>query len=101
VQNNVSFNNRVGVTRGVHAEPWDKLVSLASGRIFGAWVDLRRGDGFGRCFTAEMGRKPRSLCRVVSAMPFRRWPSTLRIPIWSMITGPRSKRVLHLRQRCR
>jgi dTDP-4-dehydrorhamnose 3,5-epimerase/reductase len=55
VQNNVSFNNRVGATRGIHAEPWDKLVSLATGRIFGAWVDLRPGDGFGRCFTAEMG----------------------------------------------
>ena len=55
VQNNMSFNNRVGATRGIHAEPWDKLVSLAAGRIFGAWVDLRRGDGFGRCFTTEMG----------------------------------------------
>ena len=55
VQNNVSFNNRVGATRGIHAEPWDKLVSLASGRIFGVWVDLRAGDGFGRLFTAEMG----------------------------------------------
>ena len=55
VQNNVSFNNRVGATRGIHAEPWDKLVSIASGRIFGAWVDLRRGDSFGRSFTAEMG----------------------------------------------
>jgi dTDP-4-dehydrorhamnose 3,5-epimerase/reductase len=55
VQNNISFNNRVGAIRGIHAEPWDKLVSLASGRIFGAWVDLRTGDGFGRCFTVEMG----------------------------------------------
>ena len=55
VQNNMSFNNRVGATRGIHAEPWDKLVSLATGRIFGAWVDLRRGEGFGRCFTTEMG----------------------------------------------
>src|SRR5215218_6560371 len=55
VQNNISFNDRTGATRGIHAEPWDKLVSLASGRIFGAWVDLRAGDGFGRCFTAEMG----------------------------------------------
>ncbi len=55
VQNNVSFNKRVGATRGIHAEPWDKLVSLASGRIFGAWVDLRPGAGFGRCFTVEMG----------------------------------------------
>jgi dTDP-4-dehydrorhamnose reductase len=55
VQNNISFNSRVGATRGIHAEPWDKLVSLATGRIFGAWVDLRPGDGFGRCFTVEMG----------------------------------------------
>jgi dTDP-4-dehydrorhamnose 3,5-epimerase/reductase len=55
VQNNMSFNSRVGATRGIHAEPWDKLVSLATGRIFGAWVDLRRGGGFGRCFTTEMG----------------------------------------------
>ena len=55
VQNNVSFNDRVGATRGIHAEPWDKLVSLATGRIFGAWVDLRAGDGFGRVFTTEMG----------------------------------------------
>jgi dTDP-4-dehydrorhamnose 3,5-epimerase/reductase len=55
VQNNISFNNRAGTTRGIHAEPWDKLVSLATGRIFGAWVDLRAGAGFGRCFTVEMG----------------------------------------------
>jgi dTDP-4-dehydrorhamnose 3,5-epimerase/reductase len=55
VQNNVSFNTSAGATRGIHAEPWDKLVSLATGRIFGAWVDLRPGDGFGRSFTLEMG----------------------------------------------
>lgn len=55
VQNNMSFNDRAGATRGIHAEPWDKLVSLATGRIFGAWVDLRAGEGFGRCFTAEIG----------------------------------------------
>ena len=55
VQNNMSFNNRTGATRGIHAEPWDKLVSLATGRIFGAWVDLRRGESFGRCVTTEMG----------------------------------------------
>jgi dTDP-4-dehydrorhamnose reductase len=55
VQNNVSFNTTAGSTRGVHAEPWDKLVSLAAGRIFGAWVDLREGSGFGRVFTLELG----------------------------------------------
>ena len=55
VQNNMAFNNAAGATRGIHAEPWDKLVSLAAGRIFGAWVDLRPGDGFGRQFSLEFG----------------------------------------------
>lgn len=55
VQNNVSFNDSRGATRGVHAEPWDKYVSIATGRIFGAWVDLREGPTFGEVFTAEMG----------------------------------------------
>ncbi|QKJ20252.1 sugar nucleotide-binding protein [Microbacterium hominis] len=54
VQNNVSFNDAVGTTRGIHAEPWDKWVSVATGRIFGAWVDLREGPTFGRVFTAEL-----------------------------------------------
>ena len=54
VQNNVSFNDAVGTTRGIHAEPWDKWVSIASGRIFGAWVDLREGPTFGAVFTAEL-----------------------------------------------
>ena len=54
VQNNISFNDEVGTTRGIHAEPWDKFVSLATGRIFGAWVDLRDGETFGTVFTAEL-----------------------------------------------
>ena len=54
VQNNISFNATRGTVRGIHAEPWDKFVSLASGRIFGAWVDLREGPTFGTLFTAEL-----------------------------------------------
>lgn len=54
VQQNVSFNESAGTTRGIHAEPWDKLVSVAAGCVFGAWVDLRRGPGFGTVFTAEL-----------------------------------------------
>lgn len=54
VQNNISFNDEVGTTRGIHAEPWDKWVSVATGRIFGAWVDLRDGPTFGAVFTAEI-----------------------------------------------
>ena len=54
VQNNISFNDEVGVTRGIHAEPWDKFVSVATGRVFGAWVDLREGPGFGAVYTCEI-----------------------------------------------
>ena len=54
VQNNISFNDAVGTTRGIHAEPWDKWVSVATGRIFGAWVDLREGESFGTVFTTEL-----------------------------------------------
>lgn len=54
VQNNMSFNDTRGTTRGIHAEPWDKLVSVAQGRVFGAWVDLRRGDAFGATFSIEI-----------------------------------------------
>lgn len=54
VQNNVSLNDKIGTTRGIHAEPWDKFVSVTSGRIFGAWVDLRAGESFGTVFTTEV-----------------------------------------------
>ena len=54
VQNNVSFNAARGVTRGLHAEPWDKFVSVASGGIFGAWVELREGPTFGQVFTTRV-----------------------------------------------
>ncbi|MDJ0316476.1 bifunctional dTDP-4-dehydrorhamnose 3,5-epimerase family protein/NAD(P)-dependent oxidoreductase [Arthrobacter antibioticus] len=54
VQNNISFNEKAGTTRGIHAEPWDKFISVATGKIFGAWVDLREGPSFGTVFTAEL-----------------------------------------------
>lgn len=53
VQHNVAHNHRRGTLRGVHAEPWDKLISVVSGRVFGAYVDLRAGDSFGRVVTVE------------------------------------------------
>ncbi|TVS29440.1 dTDP-4-dehydrorhamnose reductase [Corynebacterium sanguinis] len=56
VQNNISFNARVGATRGMHAEPWDKWVSVATGRVFAAWVDLREGsETFATKFGVEIG----------------------------------------------
>jgi dTDP-4-dehydrorhamnose 3,5-epimerase-like enzyme len=40
VQHNVSFNEAVGTTRGIHAEPWNKFVSPAYGRVFVAVVEM-------------------------------------------------------------
>lgn len=54
VQHNLAYNGRRGTTRGVHAEPWDKLVSVATGRAFGAWVDLREGPTYGASFHLEL-----------------------------------------------
>jgi dTDP-4-dehydrorhamnose 3,5-epimerase len=54
VQNNVSYNTEVGVTRGIHAEPWDKYISPAFGRVFTAIVDLREGPGFGQLEAFEL-----------------------------------------------
>lgn len=54
VQNNISFNQAVGVTRGLHAEPWDKYISVATGKVFGAWVDLREGESFGSAYWHEI-----------------------------------------------
>ena len=54
VQNNISFNAERGVTRGIHAEPWDKYISIATGSVFGAWVDLRPGKSFGKVFTCTL-----------------------------------------------
>ena len=54
VQNNISYNESRGATRGIHAEPWDKLISIAAGKIFGAWVDLRPGASYGQVFCCEL-----------------------------------------------
>lgn len=54
VQNNISYNANRGTTRGIHAEPWDKYISVATGSVFGAWVDLREGESFGAVFTAVL-----------------------------------------------
>ncbi|HVV67004.1 MAG TPA: dTDP-4-dehydrorhamnose 3,5-epimerase [Candidatus Saccharimonadales bacterium] len=54
VQNNFSFNAQKGATRGLHAEPWEKFISLANGKVFCAWVDLRKSDSFGTVHTMEL-----------------------------------------------
>jgi dTDP-4-dehydrorhamnose 3,5-epimerase len=54
VQNSISYNKEAGVTRGFHAEPWDKYISVVTGKVFTAYVDLRAGDGFGKVVTLEI-----------------------------------------------
>jgi len=54
VQNSVSFNCYRGVTRGFHAEPWDKYISVVTGKVFAAYLDLRKGPTFGRVETLEL-----------------------------------------------
>ncbi|MEU4390443.1 dTDP-4-dehydrorhamnose 3,5-epimerase family protein [Kribbella sp. NPDC023855] len=54
VQNNVAYTTEIGITRGVHAEPWDRYISPALGRLFTAIVDLREGPAFGRLETFEL-----------------------------------------------
>lgn len=55
VQNNISFNTARGATRGIHAEPWNKFISIATGSIFGAWVDLRAGSPtYGKVYACEL-----------------------------------------------
>ncbi len=54
VQHNLTHNDRRGITRGFHAEPWDRLITLVSGRAMGAWVDLRAGATFGKVVTADL-----------------------------------------------
>ena len=57
---------------GIHAEPWDKLVSVATGRIFGAWVDsagtARRSGPWSR---SSSGPGRASSCPVGSANAFQ------------------------------
>lgn len=54
VQNNVSFNKERGVIRGFHAEPWDKYISVITGKVFIAYLDLRKGPSFGKLYTDEL-----------------------------------------------
>ncbi|TNM36239.1 sugar nucleotide-binding protein [Nocardioides albidus] len=54
VQNNMSYNAARGATRGIHTEPWDKFVSVATGKVFAAWVDMREGETFGATYWTEV-----------------------------------------------
>ena len=88
VQANVAYNARRGTTRGLHAEPWDKLVTVASGAAYAAWVDLRADDSFGTTYAVA----PRArACRVRPAGRRERLPDARRrrrrTPTSSTTTG--------------
>lgn len=56
VQWNVS-ESTLGTLRGFHAEPWNKLVHVASGRVFAAIADIRRDSPTaGTTWTGELDR---------------------------------------------
>ena len=46
-QANVAVSEEKGVTRGLHAEPWDKLIWVTKGKVFCVWLDLREGNSYG------------------------------------------------------
>jgi len=54
VQNSLSYNKDAGVTRGFHMEPWCKYISVITGKVFAAYLDLRKGDSFGKVVTVEI-----------------------------------------------
>ncbi len=54
VQNSISYNKQRGVTRGFHSEPWDKYISVVTGSVFVAYLDLRRGPTFGKVVTLTL-----------------------------------------------
>ncbi|HET9850447.1 MAG TPA: dTDP-4-dehydrorhamnose 3,5-epimerase family protein [Candidatus Saccharimonadales bacterium] len=54
VQNNISYHAQRGATRGIHAKPYDQFITIASGSVFAAIVDLRAGDGFGKTASFEL-----------------------------------------------
>lgn len=93
VQNNVSYNDSRGVTRGIHAEPWDKFISVARGSVFGAWVDLREGsETYGKVYTCTLDRPRPSTSRAAWATPSRPWRTAPPTPTWWTPTGRWSSR---------
>lgn len=54
IQNSLTYNKSRGVVRGIHAEPWDKYISVVKGKVFSAYVDLRKGPTFGTVVTLEI-----------------------------------------------
>jgi dTDP-4-dehydrorhamnose 3,5-epimerase len=57
-----------GVIRGFHAEPWDKLVYVARGRVFAVVADVRPDSAtFGQVATFDLGDPPGERVRLFVA----------------------------------
>jgi dTDP-4-dehydrorhamnose 3,5-epimerase len=54
VQQNISYNKLTATMRGIHAEPWDKYISVIKGKIFAAFIDLRDGENFAQKVEVEL-----------------------------------------------
>lgn len=54
VQTNISYNKTAGAIRGFHAEPWDKYISVITGKVFCAYLDIRKGPTFGKVVNVEI-----------------------------------------------
>ena len=74
VQNNISFNDSAGTTRGIHAEPWDKFISV------GVRAHLRRvgRPALRPDIRDRVHRRARSVACGVRAARSRQWISDAR-----------------------
>ena len=54
VQHSLSYNKQIGVTRGFHAEPWEKYIGIIKGGVYAVFVDLRSGTGFGKKYAVTL-----------------------------------------------
>lgn len=82
VQNNVSYNAAVGVTRGIHAEPWDKYISPASGRVFAATSICATARASAPSRRSSCHRVRRSTCPAAAGTPSARSSSTRSTTTW-------------------
>ncbi len=57
VQHNISYSKEAGVTRGLHAEPWDKYITVITGKVYAVFVDLRGWESFGKVVSIEIDNR--------------------------------------------
>ena len=88
VQHNITYVDKRGTTRGFHAEPWDRYISVLSGRAFMAWLDLREGPTHGRTHVRELGPGTSVLFLRVLVTPIKFLRRAQPLATTSLSTGP-------------